>query len=315
MLRLRLALLASVLSVSPFLAISSARAAGPSTLGDGDATSRPVAPAVSVQKLALVAKDGQKVPGWLHEAPPAEVKAGDTSWRKDAHAVVLLHMFRSDHEAWDPILPELKKSGITALAIDMRGHGENVKGPKGEDLARLVVARDEDLFRSMYMDAFAAIDKLEALGYEPSHIGLFGASVGCSVAIDAAHRREGLGPVAVLTPGLNYLGVNSEEHLKEWGTRRILIVSSVEEAPGGPAILMGQLKRQFLERKRKDPMTTDGVTYLALPETRIHGTNMFGAVDDIEARLVGWFEDSFAEADAEVAAEAAGGPTSQPLRR
>lgn len=262
---------------------------------DAGASSRPVAALPAARELALKAEDGQAVPGWLIEAPPVGAKTGDTSWRAKGDALVLLHMFRSDHTAWEPILGELARRGITTLSIDMRGHGKNLTGPGGEDLGKRVVERDEATFRSMYKDAFAAIDWLTKAGYQPAHIGLFGASVGCSVAIDAAHRREGLGPVAVLTPGVNYLGVNSEEHLKDWGSRRLLIVSSAEEAPGGPALLVAQLERQFKQRKAKDPKAEDGVTYMVIDQSGIHGTRMFGKVEGIEATLAGWFEEEFAK--------------------
>lgn len=250
-------------------------------------------PTTETRKLELAASDSQVVPGWLREASPDKATENDTTWRETTDAVVLLHMFRSDHTAWEPILAKFEERGITTLAIDMRGHGENLKGPEGEDLGAKVRGRDADTFRAMHRDALAAVDWLIEQGYTAGNIGLLGASVGCSIAIDTSIRREGLGPVGVLTPGLNYLGVNSEEHIATWGTRDLLIVTSEEESEGGPAPLRAALMKQHELRKKKTPTAEDHVAYWVLPESSIHGTRMFGAVDGIEKRIVSWFDEQF----------------------
>ncbi len=272
-----------------FLALATAVLVSVSVAATQDAK----APAVGTRKLELIAEDKQAVPGWLRQPQPEGTTLHDEEWVKTANAVVLLHMFRSDHAAWEPILSEFDKRGITTLAIDMRGHGENLKGPEGEDLQSKVRGRDADTFRAMYRDANAAIDWLVEHGYSADRIGLLGASVGCSVAIDTARRRDEHGPVGVLTPGLNYLGVNSEEHIRSWGTRDLLIVTSEEEAEGGPAPLRAALNEQFEARRKREPKTEDHVTYWVLKEESVHGTRMFGSVKGIEARVANWFEEHF----------------------
>ena len=257
------------------------------------ATQEAEAPAVGTRKLELVAEDKQAVPGWLRQPQPKGTTLQNSEWTKTANAVVLLHMFRNDHTSWEPILSEFDKRGITTLAIDMRGHGENLKGPDGEDLQAKVRGRDAETFRAMYRDANAAFDWLVENGYSADRIGLLGASVGCSVAIDTARRRETHGPVGVLTPGLNYLGVNSEEHITDWGTRDLLIVTSEEEAEGGPAPLHAALNAQFEARRKSKPKTENHVTYWVLQEESVHGTRMFGSVKGIEARVASWFEERF----------------------
>ena len=206
--------------------------------------SRPaqVAPAtakVETVELELKAEDGQRVPGWFRSTPklsaPELSLGGTLALRKSTPAVVLLHMYRSDHTAWKSILDDFEAAGIATLAIDMRGHGSNTKGPKGEDLAKRSVDRDPVLFNEMWMDALAAVTWLHDQGYVPGNIGLLGASVGCSVAIDAARRTDSLTKVAVMTPGVGYLGVDTVKQLEQWGRRDLLILTSSEEAPGGPS--------------------------------------------------------------------------------
>jgi len=196
-----------------------------------------------------------------------------------APAVVLLHMFRSTREAWAPILEPFHLAGIATLAIDMRGHGASTVGAGGEDLAARVQSRDPDLFRAMWRDAAAAVVWLEKRGHDVGRIGLLGASVGCSVAFDAARRDDRLRVVGVLTPGTNYLGVSTLDQLEDWGDRYTLIVGSLEEAERGATHIVGLLRKNGRSR----------VTYSELEESRIHGTNMFGKVWAIEIRIVNWF--------------------------
>ena len=283
---------ASTASVASASTASTAVASASSAAADEGASSRPAVREVAVK---MTAEDGQAVPGWYREAKPAGTKAGDEAWRSKAHAVVFLHMYRSDHLAWAPILPVFEKLGVSTLTIDMRGHGENTRGPKGEDLAKSAVDRDEALFQAMYKDAFAAIALLEKQGFQRRHISLMGASVGCSVAIDAARRMDGLGPVAVMTPGLNYLGVNTREQIKEWGTRDLLILTSEEESGNGPAPLRDALRDAYAKRKASSPKAADHLTYWQIEQTGIHGTRMFGKVEGIEQRIVDWFAARFAE--------------------
>lgn len=220
--------------------------------------------------------DGVTIHGWYIHAGDHEV---DRSQLAQVPAVVLLHMNRGRKEDWEPLFLALRERGIASLAVDMRGHGESTKGAKGEDLARRVAERDPELYRSMWQDAAAAVRWLEEFGHKAERIGLAGASVGCSVAIDAARRDSRLQVVAALTPGENYLGVPTMEHLKDWGERALLVVTSEEEAPKGPKAIYELLSRR--EEARVELWT--------LKEKEIHGTRMFGRVSGIEDRLAAWF--------------------------
>ncbi len=228
--------------------------------------------------LRLRAADGTSIAAWYLPLRNAETPAAERP------AVVLLHMNQSDKSAWRPLFPALRAQGIEALAIDMRGHGESTVGPAGEDLSRMVRGRDPKLYNQMWMDAAAAVAWLEGQGLRPAHLGLLGASVGCSAAIDAAHRDPELRVVGVLTPGSNYLGVPTLEHVRSWGDRRLLLVSSAEEWGNGAgpiADLVG-------------PQPGSRVEQWKLDGHRIHGTRMFGKVPGIEERLAKWFAEALA---------------------
>jgi len=195
---------------------------------------------------------------------------------KDAPTVICLPMFRNVRKSYQPLVGPLVLKGINVLAIDLRGHGESAP-----ELADDVVKRNARLFQAMHLDVKAAIDFLEQKkGCDRTRIGLIGASVGCSVAIDATRRYPGdVRAVVILTPGSKYLGVDSLAHLKEWpGTRIFTFVSSEEKRTSAKVM------------EALDPF--DGSNRMVVPGKEIHGTRMFGKVNQIEELIARFFATS-----------------------
>lgn len=218
------------------------------------------------RKVVLTADDGYRITGVLSEAAGAQ------------QGVVLLHMYRNGKESWQPLIGELVARSITCLAIDMRGHGESRFDPAGTDDWPRVMARDPMLFNAMHRDGEAGVRYLQsAAGIPAGRIGLVGASVGCSVAIHTAVLRAvPVKAVVVLTPGANYLGVPTLEHIKKWpGQTPLLILSSREEKDRGAVQIHAQLQDR-------------GATLRLFAEESIHGTNMFGRVEGVEGLIAGW---------------------------
>jgi pimeloyl-ACP methyl ester carboxylesterase len=195
---------------------------------------------------------------------------------KDAPTVICLPMFRNVRKSYQPLMGPLMLKGINVLAIDMRGHGESAPS-----LANRVKGRDPKLFNAMHLDVKAAMDFLERKkGCDKTRIGLIGASVGCSVAIDATRRYPGnVRAVVILTPGSKYLGVDSVAHIKAWPGTRIFSFVSTEEKKTSDGVM-----------KALDPF--DGSNRMVVPGKGIHGTRMFGKVNQIEELIANFFESS-----------------------
>jgi pimeloyl-ACP methyl ester carboxylesterase len=193
-------------------------------------------------------------------------------------ALILLHMNRSDRHSWLPVRDELYAAGIATVAVDMRGHGESVDA-EGVLAARLA-SGDTALYEGMVQDVEAIITWLEARGYSAERIGLLGASVGCSVALRAAVADPRLAGVMALTPGLNYLGLDSLVDVAAWDDRPLVMVSSLAEAPAGAEPLYASLRAS-------NPWTR--AQLVLFEASSIHGTRMFGSVESVEEQLARWW--------------------------
>ncbi len=220
------------------------------------------------QDLWLTAEDGFRLSAVY--VSPESTSSGKV--------VVLLHMFKQEKSSWQPLMEILEEKGVSSLAIDMRGHGRSIQGPDEKDHSQRVAARDAALFNSMYKDAEAGVRFLLQKGYDPAHIGLVGASVGCSVAIHTVVRNKvSVGAVVLMTPGSNYLGVPTLEHIKKWSHTPLLILSSEEEKDRGAVPIYQALKSKGAELR-------------LFEEEDIHGTYMFDEVEDVEQLIVDWLK-------------------------
>ncbi|NOX57851.1 MAG: alpha/beta fold hydrolase [Planctomycetes bacterium] len=183
---------------------------------------------------------------------------------------VLLHMYRSDRSAWSPLVKPLHEAGFAVLAIDMRGHGDSTK-PETLNLATRVNDRDAKLFNNMYKDVDAAIEwARKQPNTDPKKLVLIGASVGCSIAIDTMSRDKTVNAIVCMTPGTNYLGVDSTEHIAKTDTRPILLLATEDERAATDTLAS----------------SVENATGEIVGPGRAHGTRMFGVIDGIEKKIV-----------------------------
>src|SRR6478672_740228 len=149
--------------------------------------------------------DGVTIAGTLYEAA-----------RRPAPAVILLHMLTRSRDDWQSFADRLADAGISALAIDFRGHGQSTRGPAGPDgepdLARMTL--DVQAARAY----LASHPDLVAL----THIGIAGASIGANVAILEAASDPAIKSLALLSPGLNYRALRAEAAMQKYSPRPVL---------------------------------------------------------------------------------------------
>lgn len=196
----------------------------------------------------------------------------DTS--QAAPVVILLHMYKSDRKAWAPQIVSLEKEGFAILAIDLRGHGESHE-PAEMNLVRRVGARDLKLFQAMHLDVEAAYEWLAKRSeVDLSRFAIIGASVGCSVALDYCRRDKSVDIIALMSPGLRYLGLDSLAHVKEYGARQIMVTTPYAEKDKGAELIF-------------DTATELGAkgTFDVYNDPGTHGTRVYERVDGVDGRI------------------------------
>ncbi|MBI3272681.1 MAG: alpha/beta fold hydrolase [Planctomycetes bacterium] len=192
-------------------------------------------------------------------------------------AVVLLHMLNRTRSDWREVGTNLSRAGFEVLAIDLRGHGESLYR-EGQAAPWKDFTKEE--FQAMPRDLAAARKYLEA---RPELAGkawlLVGASIGGNVAAAYAASDPSVDGVALLSPGLDYRGVTTEDALRKYGKRPIFLASSSEDEYSSQTV-------KTLAGLVEGPKTVKAYQHAG------HGTKMFGNEDDqpgdLTHALVAW---------------------------
>jgi pimeloyl-ACP methyl ester carboxylesterase len=218
----------------------------------------PVLAEDSVQRITFTTADGVQIVADYY-APRTTVESG-------VPVVIMLHQYPSTRSSWRPLAARFHEAGYAVLAPDLRGHGESVE-PKSMGLERGRTTRDPRHYRAAWQDVLAAYDWLKGRKeVDRSRFALIGSSIGSSIALDYAARDRSVDVVVCLSPGPNYMGVDSRRDIVNVGKRPILLV-----APGN-------------EREQCEALgrLAAGATVKIIEGSDLHGTFMFGKVPGIE---------------------------------
>lgn len=211
-------------------------------LGTALAANRPV---------SLRAADGVAIAATVYEAPALP-----------APAVVLVHMLTRTKEDWRPFAERLQAAGITALALDLRGHGQS------DGSAAPATA--------MALDVQAAVAWLAARSeVTAGGVAIVGASIGASLALLTAADVPTVRGVALLSPASDYRGVRSDAAAKKYGSRPMLLIASSED----PYAL-----RTVRAMTGEDQPARE----LRISTQAAHGSHLVFRDPDVAAALVDW---------------------------
>jgi pimeloyl-ACP methyl ester carboxylesterase len=157
--------------------------------------------------VALQTSDGITIKGSYYNAS-----------EEDAPGVILIHMLSRNRGDWREFARALQASDYAVLAIDLRGHGES-----DLDWREFMPG---DGFKGMVLDVAAAKDYLVEEGVRSSEIVIVGGSIGANVALNYAAEDNDIKGIVLLSPGLDYNGVVTEEAIVTYGERPVLIIAS-----------------------------------------------------------------------------------------
>lgn len=155
--------------------------------------------------------------------------AGDYYPGGGRRGVILLHMMPADRKSWVAFAAKLQQSGFSVLAIDLRGHGASQGGPSG-------YRRFSDLeHQASKFDVDAAAGFLKERGIRELH--LVGASIGANLALEYAVNHQEVRTAILLSPGLNYHGIETESLLgRIRDDQSVMFVASEEDVESYDAV-------------------------------------------------------------------------------
>jgi pimeloyl-ACP methyl ester carboxylesterase len=186
-------------------------------------------------------------------------------------AAVLLHMLIADRHSYDDFGAKLAAAGFNVLALDSRGHGDSLK--QNGKIKRYTVF-DDAAHKSSLLDVAAAKDFLAQKGADTSKLVVVGASIGANFALNYGADDADVRAVVLLSPGLNYHGVETTAAMGKYGGRAAYLVASDDDKYSAESI--GKLHE------------IAGGAAFKMFEDAGHGTKIFGAEPSFEDALVDW---------------------------
>ena len=178
--------------------------------------------------------------------------------------VILLHMMWGNRSSWEDFAIQLTDAGYAVFTVDMRGHGDT-----GGELDWELAGNDLQQVWN-YLGARPDIDE--------DRMAVLGASIGANLALVTGADNSNARTVVLLSPGLNYAGVETRDPLLTYGERPILIVASQEDTYA--AASSGRLEEIAL-----------GETRLVMYQGAGHGLHMFDREPGLADLIIDWLDE------------------------
>ncbi len=163
----------------------------------------------NIKTVSFETEDGVKIVADYYQAPNSKF------------AGILIHMMPSDRKSFVNLAKKLQEAGYSALAIDLRGHGESINSTKG--FLNYKNFTDDEHQASIY-DIKAASEFLKKEGFPIENQFLIGASIGANLSLQFLFQNQLIKAVVLLSPGINYRGIKIEEFLKKDFENKILVI-------------------------------------------------------------------------------------------
>lgn len=207
-----------------------------------------------------------------------------------APAVLLLHSLGKSRDEWASLAPLLQRVGFAVLTIDFRGHGESTRrvtaqGPQSVDFNSFT-SRD---YPALLLDVNVAFDWLaDQPGVDARRIGIVGSSLGANLAVRYAAVNDEIAALLLLSPGLVYHEIRTDDVIGKTGSRPLRIVVSRDDP-----FAFESAKKLVELRNSGGPSARSNE--LTVCTGYLHGTAMLTGVKDLTGVVVAWLRQALAQ--------------------
>jgi dienelactone hydrolase len=207
----------------------------------------------------VVTTDGVSLPAHLYRPALAQPPG-----------LILVHRQGGGAPHWEPLAVRAQQSGYLVLALNLRGHD-----PQGQtmDFKRFTAVDWEKCL----LDIDAGKKSLLDAGADPENLFIAGEGLGASLALQFAVGDPQIQGLVMISPGLEYQGIDAEPLLLQLSHRPTLLVWAESDAYA--AASGGTLKRVA-------PGHVEVHTY---PGTA-HGTDLFATSPQSTGQIVVWLD-------------------------
>jgi dienelactone hydrolase len=194
---------------------------------------------------------------------------------KPVPAVLLLHQLGSSKSAWNAFAEKLTKNSYAVLALDLRGHGGSTDfSGKERDYKSFT---DAD-YAAVIRDVEAAAKYLKSRkDINGGRLAVVGASIGANLAFQYAAEDKTVRTVIMLSPGLNYRGLEVLPYTTGFSTRALFLITSEGDKYSCESC-----------QKLKQAATLASPIKLKVYAGTMHGTDLLLAQEGLDEIMIAW---------------------------
>lgn len=221
----------------------------------------------SITEVELKTPDGLRLSGRLF-----------VPHRKHPPSLILVHRLGASGEDWYPFAERAQQSGYMSIAIDLRGHGNSRAQTDGFLDYR---AFTDAIWSEALQDIEAARARLLDAGADPENMFIAGEAIGASLALQYAVDHDDIQGVILVSPGLDYKGMDAAELIQRFTRRPCLLLWSEGDAyAAGAADTLQRLA----------PGNTEVHAY----QGAAHGTDLFDVSPQANGQVMVWLDQMLA---------------------
>lgn len=182
--------------------------------------------------------------------------------------IILLHELGGTRANYDDVIVPLHEAFPDAdvFALDLRGHGESTNKRTWQQMG-------SSEFRVMRNDVLDSFEEFKFIRPGVSKYYVIGASIGSSVALEAAVVDGNIKKVVMLSPGMNYKDIDISDDGAEY-QKSILIAAARDDV------------YSYESADELYDMSTSASKVLKVYSGSAHGTDLFGATENLETSLI-----------------------------
>ena len=191
--------------------------------------------------------------------------------------LVLVHRYGRNRTVWEGFARAAQQAGLLVVTVDLRGHGES--GTCGDTTIHHSQLTEKDILDSLH-DIEAAKNYLLDRGADPNNLAVTGEGLGANLALQYTLQSPDIQAVVMISPGLEYNGVETERAITRLVDCPALLIAS--EGDAYSALSVSALKQNA-------PVFTELRTWSGAS----HGVDIFASHLESMQVILQWLERIF----------------------
>ncbi|GIW65790.1 MAG: hypothetical protein KatS3mg094_309 [Candidatus Parcubacteria bacterium] len=219
-----------------------------------------------IKKISIFTDDGVEIVGDYYYLPGSKFVG------------ILIHMMPADRKSMKTLAKILNKNGYSAVAIDLRGHGESINSSVGK--LNYKNFSDEEHQNSIF-DIKAVSNFLTKEGFDLKYQFLIGASIGANLSLQFISQHKDIKAAILISPGKNYRGLIIDNFLDKNLEDKILIIFSKQDIQSYTSLDTFNL-------------ITPSATKVVYDDN-LHGTYIFDKHPDLYQQIINFLKEKLVE--------------------